>query len=155
MNKKKLIGKKTLIFSILLILEVTLYCVIIHAINEYREKRVYTSGNEYVQTIDCAPIFDKYPNAQFKITFDIRTSIPGNILVYQQNHDSSKYMFSEVINVTQEFQTFELIVRPKLYDKRENMSYLSFYGEYGSGVIPEVKNINIEIYNNQEITYDE
>ena len=52
--------------------------------------------------------------------------------------------FWERINVSEEFQKFTLVVEPVLVNEAETSSYLAFYGEYGSGVIPTVRGISIE-----------
>ena len=48
-----------------------------------------------------------------------------------------------MINVKEEFEEVCLIVDPVLRDEGEEESYLAFYGEYGSGVIPIVRCISI------------
>ena len=106
----------------------------------------YYSTNEYVRTIDCAPIIDQYGVEQkYRIEFELKTEISGDVIVYFQNGSTSKYRISEVVNATAEFQKYILEVEPELYDVNEIEAYLSFYGEYGSGVIPTVRCIRFEV----------
>lgn len=139
-------SKKVLLCITLLIVEFILYMGADFMIKENQKKGPYTSTNEFLQTIDCAELFDKNPNKSFLLSFDIRAEKPGKVLVYQQNGSTARYSFYKDIDVTQEYQTFQLIVEPRLVDVNESKSLLAFYGEYGSGVIPEVKNISISVY---------
>lgn len=107
------------------------------------EESTFRSQNEFLKTIDCAKIFDAYPDSSFEIRFEICGTKPGKVLVYQQNGVKSRYIFEQTINVTEEFEEVCLIVDPVLRDEGEEESYLAFYGEYGSGVIPIVRCISI------------
>ena len=141
MTKKELTAlEKIIIFVFLLSLLFVGYYFAVKAMVLYK---TYSSSNEFVQTIDCAEIFDKNPNGSFWITFEIRASKEGTVQVYQQNGNGARYEFYEVVNVTQEYQEFRIKVSPVLVDPDRKSSYLAFYGEYGTGVIPKVRNISI------------
>lgn len=132
----------------LIALEVVLYMCVNYYFQIEKNKRPYTSSIEFVPTIDCAEIFNKNPGKAFEITFDIRSEKPGKVLVYQQNGSSARYSFYEYVDVTEEYQTMQIVVEPILADENEEKSILAFYGEYGTGIIPEVKNISINVKEN-------
>ena len=134
--------KKIIIFVTLIVIEV-LFFVCARWFIDYR--RIYISENEFLKTINCAEIFDDNPNATFEITFDIRAKQEGKVLVYQQNGSGSRYSFHEYIDVTEEYETMQVVVRPVLINTDEVNAFLAFFGEYGTGVIPEVRRIKIKV----------
>lgn len=111
------------------------------------KNRIYTSGIEFLRTIDCAELIDKQGiDRVYRISFELRTEIPGEILVYCQNGETSKYYFEEYINTTTDFQKYTIDVTPVVRNRDVTECYLAFYGEYGSGVIPYIKgDITFEI----------
>ena len=64
-------------------------------------------------------------------------------MLHLQNGEDCRYAFSQVIDVTEEYKEFCLVVDPVLVDETVDNSYLAFYGEYGSGIIPTVRDISI------------
>lgn len=106
----------------------------------------FFSENEFLRTIDCAPIFDSNPSGtRYKISFDLRTKTPGEMIIYQQNGNDHRYWWKPCsIKTTTDFVHYEIIIDPVLTNDEVKEAYLSFYGEYGSGVIPVVMNIVIE-----------
>lgn len=138
--------KKCAICIGLLIVELLIYWGASSLVANHNAKQpiYYRGEHEFLKTIDCAELFDAYPDSQFKLEFEICAKKPGEILVYQQNGVSYRYAFWERINVSEEFQKFTLVVEPVLVNEAETSSYLAFYGEYGSGVIPTVRGISIE-----------
>ena len=137
--------RKILIFVGLILIQTVIYMCIYQVIQEKKADRVYTSQNEFLNTVDCAEIFDENPNKTFLISFEIRAKEIGTILVYQQNGSGARYVFGESITVTQDYQLFQLEVMPILADVNEEASYLAFFGGYGTGVIPEVRRITIDV----------
>lgn len=104
------------------------------------KNRIYTSGVEFLRTIDCAELIDKQGiDRVYRISFELRTEIPGEILVYCQNGETSKYYFEEYINTTTNFQKYTIDVIPDVRNMDVTECYLAFYGKYGSGVIPYIK----------------
>ena len=147
LSKKELsLKKKLLILGCLMILEILIFLIVSNFYEVKKQKRPYATGHEFVMTIDCAEIFDSNPNKKFVISFEIRADKAGEILVYQQNGSTARYAFYEYIDVTEDYQKFDLVVSPKLSNEYEEQSMLAFYGVYGSGVIPEVKNISVSVY---------
>lgn len=106
----------------------------------------YCSENEFLKTIDCAPIIAQYGvEEKYRIEFELKTEIPGNVIVYFQNGSTSKYKISKEVNATTEFQKYVLEVEPELGDMNEKAAHLAFYGGYDSGVIPTVRRIKFEV----------
>lgn len=108
--------------------------------------KVYLSKNEFVKTINCAELFDKYGiEKEYLLSFDLKASKEGEVLVYQQNGSSYRYTFRKKIKATTEYKHYELTIKPEIHDLETKDSYLAFYGEYDSGVIPTVKKISITV----------
>lgn len=116
---------------------------------EREEARYFRASNEFLRTIDCAEVFDTYSNSSFELEFEICATKPGEVLVYQQNGAGYRYTFRHKISVTEEYTKFRLVVEPVLVDETVKESYLSFYGEYGSGVVPTVRDISIVPIDNE------
>lgn len=138
------------IFVVLMTIIIALFVCIKRYIEEIKyEKKInveYCGESEYVRTIDCASIIDEYGTDRiYRIKFELKTTIPGEINVYFQNGSTSKYQVSEFVNSTTEFQKYVLEVNPNLQDANETEAYRSFYGGYGSGVIPTVRRIEFEV----------
>jgi hypothetical protein len=106
---------------------------------------VIATVNEFAVFQDLSPIFDAQGPGTYSISADIKTSIPGNITVYTASgsveYDIGYYVancetyykrfFFNNINVTQ--------TNPGV-----SISNLSFYGTYGTGVFPSIKNVQVE-----------
>jgi len=145
--KSLTLWKKVGLCLALIVIELLLFFTLkAWIVQEKQKKRPFVSTNEFLQTVDCAEIFDANLGKTFVITFEIRAKKEGKVLVYQQNGNTSKYTFREYVDVSEEYQTCSIIVTPVLANEKEDKSMLAFYGEYGSGVIPEVRNITIEVY---------
>lgn len=141
--------KRTRIIQIIVIIGIVVIFVVLNMlINMKRLKRPieYCSGNEFVRTIDLATIIDSNYGKKLLISFDAKAEKPGTIKVYQQNGVSSKYYFSEDIDVGVEYSHYEMIVSPILSNESDYESYLAFYGVYGTGVVPTVSSIDVQVY---------
>ena len=141
------LSKKIILCVMLIVIDLIIYYFGGNLIREGKWKKTYTSKSEFLKTVNCAEIFDENPNSSFKISFEIRAEKAGNVMVYQQNGMGARYEFSEMIEVTQEYQNVQIIVTPVLDNLEETTSYLAFYGGYSSGVIPEVRKIKVEAWN--------
>ena len=107
----------------------------------------YQSENEFLRTIDCASLFDANPTGtRYKVSFDIKTKAPGKMIIYQQNGSDFRYSWDPypTIETTTEYTHYEIEIKPILVNSDVSEAFLSFYGTYGSGVIPTIKNIRIE-----------
>lgn len=129
--------RKVFIFCFLMLVIFLMYFVL--QTNIIKNK-IYSSENEFLKTIDCAKIIDEHGvDNTYRLSFELRTEIPGEILVYFQNGTTSKYYFEEYISTTTEFQKYTIDLMPVIRNVDVEESYLAFYGGYGSGVIPYVK----------------
>lgn len=148
MNERKQL-KRVLLCICLMAVELLIYfgisryITIVKAEQAAEEARYFKADREFLRTIDCANLFDAYPGYSFELKFEICAEKAGKIVVYQQNGADRRYAFGEVIDVTNEYKEFCLVVEPELVDETVKSSYLAFYGEYGSGVIPTVRDISI------------
>lgn len=129
--------------ALLLSFRISRHIAIVKAEEAAEEARYFRTKNEFLRTIDCAELFDAYPGHAFEVKFEICAEKSGEILVYQQNGSDYRYTFAQRIDVTEEYKEFSLIVEPVLVDETIESSYLAFYGQYGSGVIPTVRDISI------------
>lgn len=141
--KRGIICISIVAIELLIYMGISRYMANVKEAQRAEEARYFRTKNEFLSTIDCAELFDAYPGYSFEIKFEICAEKPGKVLVYQQNGSAQRYSFREVIDVTEEFQSFCLVVKPKLVDESQSKSMLAFYGEYGSGVIPTVRDLSI------------
>jgi hypothetical protein len=90
-----------------------------------------------------------YSRGQVTISFDIKIAAvtSGVVTVYSSN-DSPGYGFNTSISgVTTEYTRRYVVVTPSLITPGASGSNLEFYGVYGTGQIPSVKNVKIELGN--------
>lgn len=144
--KRGLICVGIIAMELLIYFGISRYIAGIKAEEARLEASTYRTQNEFLKTVDCAPIFDIYPEQSFKVTFEICSTKVGEVQMYQQNGTKARYYFEPiVISVTEDFTEVCLTVNPELKDENEKESFLAFYGEYGSGIIPTVRDIDIEV----------
>ena len=103
---------------------------------------------EFMKYADIAPIFDKHGLKEYTISFDLKSeniSKCNTMRIYCQNGNGARYQIGQNdIEITTEFKRYSVVVSPYLDDANEKYSYLAFYGTYGTGNIPTVKNVKIE-----------
>ena len=108
-----------------------------------------TSSNEFLRYADVAPIFDKYGLVQYSISFDIKsnnTTTQNTINVYMQNGSGARYSIGYIsAPVSTEYTRRAVTFTPTLANAALTESYLAFYGTYGTGNIPSVKNVKVEL----------
>ncbi|HEM6093490.1 TPA: phage tail protein [Streptococcus suis] len=104
------------------------------------------SHAEFLRTpYDLAPVFDKYGLIEYTLSFDLRASQAGQVVVYQQNGLGSKYSgLWKSLTVTTEWQRFHVTFTPTEGTMSLANSYLAFYGTYGTGVKPIIRRTKIE-----------
>lgn len=107
--------------------------------------------SEFLQYADLAPIFDRYGLVPYTVSFDIKSANITNkntMLVYMQNGSSTKYSFvSQWLPVTTSYVRQSLTATPSISNAPDTQAFLAFYGVYGSGNIPSVKNVKVELGN--------
>ncbi|NQM35684.1 hypothetical protein HO411_02635 [Streptococcus suis] len=115
--------------------------------DEYTE--IFNSEQSYAEFLrtpyDLAPVFDKYGLIEYTLSFDLRASQAGQVVVYQQNGSGSKYSgLWKSLTVTTEWQRFHVTFTPTEGTMSLANSYLAFYGTYGTGVKPIIRRTKIE-----------
>ena len=118
--------------------------------NYFKNSDVERTGTrEFVNSLnwDMSPIFDKFgTDIYYTISFDIKSKVAGNINVYAQNGNGTKYgIGSKALNVSTTYQRLSYTFKPSLNSSTETRSLLAFYGSYDSGRIPTIKNVKLEI----------
>lgn len=107
------------------------------------------SLDEFLRYADIAQIFDGYGIRQYTISFDIKsanTSVQNTFRVYMQNGSGARYSFAVVyVPVTTIYSRQSVTITPSISDVNLTQSYLAYYGVYGSGNKPTVKNVKVEI----------
>lgn len=110
-----------------------------------------TSLDEFLRYADVAPIIDGYGMRQYTISFDIKSaniSVQNSFKLYMQNGNGARYIFAAVfVPVTTSYSRQSVTIIPTYADVGRTQSYLAYYGIYGSGNKPTVKNFKIEIGN--------
>ncbi|WP_246578960.1 phage tail spike protein [Clostridium algidicarnis] len=109
-----------------------------------------SSGREYITTFDLAPIFELHGlDKRYSLSMDIKTtSMQGlTTVVYMQNGNGTKYSFVDIqVGVGTEYRRIKFEgIKPTLINDKESKAMLSFYGGYGTGNFPVVKNIKLEL----------
>lgn len=106
---------------------------------------VIATAHEFAIFADITPIFDTYGTGIYSISADIKSEVPGDITVYTASgaveynigyytaacESYYKRFYFNNINVTHT-------------DPAVTYSNLSFYGTYGTGRKPSIKNVQIE-----------
>ncbi|MDY7595266.1 phage tail protein [Streptococcus suis] len=115
--------------------------------DEYTE--IFNSEQSHAEFLptpyDLAPVFDKYGLIEYTLSFDLRASQAGQVVVYQQNGSGSKYSgLWKNLTVTTEWQRFHVTFTPTEGTMSLANSYLAFYGTYGTGVKPIIRRVKIE-----------
>lgn len=94
---------------------------------------------------DLAPLIDEYGlNREYTISFDLKSAVAGQIRVYSQNGSTFRYNIgTHIFNATTEYQRYSLTFKPEKSAafETETRSLLAFFGTYGTGRIPTVRNV--------------
>lgn len=115
----------------------------------------YENQDEFLRHEDLAPIFEEYgPDQTYTLSFEMKskdTSKQDQMRVYMQTSSGTKYDFiGEVVDVSEDYQTYTFEnLRPTLNkrnlqsDNPYDTAHLAFYGGYGTGNIPVVRNVEL------------
>lgn len=141
MENKNWIKKAVFCISVVVI-EIILYLGASRYITAQKE-RYFVTGDELLRAMDCSAIFDAYAGCSFEIKFEICAEKEGTVVAYQSTPSRYDFLPMQSISVTEEYKEVCFTVSPVLVDETTNNAYLIFYGEYGSGVIPTVRDICI------------
>lgn len=111
-----------------------------------RWSKEYISDTEFLRTVDCAPIIDKHGvGIDYEVSFDIKTNIPGEVIVYFLDGVNTKYQYEVSIESTTEYVRHTIKMVPQISNPNMQNAYLAFYGYYGSGVKPSVRNLSFRV----------
>jgi prepilin-type N-terminal cleavage/methylation domain-containing protein len=115
----------------------------------YMSPTAKTSGNEFMQFTDLAPIIDKYGLVKYQLSFDIKsanTASQATMAVYFQNGSGARYNgLAQNVPVTTSYTSQTLTFTPFVYDATTVQSILAFYGTYGTGNIASVTNVRLQL----------
>lgn len=114
----------------------------------YTSSAEIASSNEFVQYADLAPIIDRYGLKKYQISFDIKSASiasANTVNVYLQNGSGARYTFSANVPVTTSYERRTVTVTPAGPNTAFAQSILAFYGTYGTGNRPTIKNVRIEL----------
>lgn len=107
---------------------------------------VIGTTSEFVQYANLAPIFDTYGLQPYSLSLDLKAAKAGPVLVYMQNGSTTRYSFvNQSVSATTDYQRFTFNnLTPAISTISDTAATLAFYGTYGSGVIPSIKNVRVE-----------
>ena len=92
--------------------------------------------------IDLTPILEV--GKEYTITFEIKGSIDGHILIYSSN-SAQKYKINEyVLENTTEYQRFGFTFTPQNGNSQHTETKIALYNIYTTGNKPSIRNIQIE-----------
>lgn len=115
----------------------------------YTSSAEKTSSNEFMQYMDMAPIIDRYGLTKYQLSFDIKSANTANVSsvnVYFQNGSGARYGGLGVnVSVTTSYSHKVLYFTPSMTNSSLAASMLAFYGNYNTGNIPTVKNVQIQL----------
>ncbi|WP_181127822.1 hypothetical protein, partial [Parapedobacter indicus] len=106
-----------------------------------------TSNREYLLWGNLSVFNSIYSRGQITISFDIKVPVPGPIQVYSSNLSADWHFIETVEIATTEYERHSVTVIPIRRTYNTGKSNLEFYGVYGTGRIPTVKNVKIEVGN--------
>lgn len=125
---------------------------------EYVREPSASGYREFVNTIDLNPYIEKYGlDKTYKLSFDGYAEKSGWVSFYLNSGNGSTYDFVKINNEKKfssgsgwstSWSHHEYFVK---FSKRwcdtayMDTSHLAFYGIYGTGIIPHVKNIKLEV----------
>ena len=155
MEKSKRIVVQVLICMGLLCVIWGGYFVVEKGIKNAKERELwskeYTSDTEFLSTVDCAPIIDKHGvGIDYEVSFEIKTNIPGEVIVYFLDGVDTKYQYEVPIQATTEYVRHTVKMVPQISNPNIQNAYLAFYGYYGSGVKPSVRNLSFKVEEDDE-----
>ena len=110
-------------------------------------------SNEFLQYVNLAPYIDKYGLKKYRLSFDIKStdsSVQSTISIYFQNGSTAKYSMSPnqlKVTASGAYTNHVIEFTPSLSNTTDTQSILAFYGAYGTGNRPVVKNVRFELAN--------
>ena len=106
---------------------------------------VIATASEFAVFQDLSPIFDTYGTGSYSITADIKTPKPGSITVYTASGGVEYDIGYFSASCDTYYKTFYFNnISVTQTNPAQTVSNLSFYGGYGSGLFPSIKNVQVE-----------
>lgn len=107
---------------------------------------LHSTDSEMIRVMDCEPVINLEKTTTYLISCDIKAEKSGKVEVLMKSNDHSipHYTIPELIYIdaTEEYQHFERQVQIEEINRDCCETYLSFFGTYGTGVFPYVKNVS-------------
>lgn len=103
------------------------------------------NNREYCHVGDVAAIITKYGLQRYVMEFDGRSDIEGNFSIYLLPGGENAYSIYNISHtLTTDWQHYELSFVARLKGNlQKKEAQLSFYGSYGTGKVPHIKNFKI------------
>lgn len=99
-------------------------------------------ANEFLSYMDIAPVLDAHGTGVYTLSFDVKAAKAGKLTVYFSG--SRKYSFLlDQVDVTTDWQRLVLPLDIFLENAGNKTAMLSFFGTYGTGVIPTVRRVRL------------
>lgn len=125
------------------------------AVNEIRiggrnllpNSEIEKTGFEYLQYIDPTTLFDQHGVGEFMLSFEIKVSVAGTVLLYSTpgEYSSFKYVFASVgIEATTNYVRHKFLINIGLNNPSSVNSSISFYSGSWNGGYIYIKNVKIE-----------
>ena len=106
---------------------------------------VIATASEFAVFQDLSPIFHTYGTGSYSITADIKTPKPGSITVYTASGGVEYDIGYFSASCDTYYKTFYFNnISVTQTNPAQTVSNLSFYGGYGSGLFPSIKNVQVE-----------
>lgn len=107
------------------------------------------SSNEWMQIgNDTTSIFDQYGLVPYTVSFEAKSEIAGDFMLYSTSGSNPKYSWTKTtINLTTDWQYFTYTFTPTLNASDSTWSRISIYGTYETGKIPSIRNAKLELGN--------
>ena len=107
------------------------------------------SSDEWMQIgNDTTSIFDQYGLVPYTVSFEAKSEIAGDFMLYSTSGSNPKYSWTKTtINLTTDWQYFTYTFTPTLNASDGTWSRISIYGTYDTGKIPSIRNAKLELGN--------
>lgn len=100
---------------------------------------------EYCHVGNAKPIFEKHGLQRYVVEFDGRSEVAGRISFYSLSGGNYGYTIPYAhLQFTTDWQHYKIGFIPTILNNSTEGNYtLSFFGDYGSGRVPHIKNFKI------------
>ena len=112
-----------------------------------------TGANEYLQIRNIYPEVDEHGLVEYTVSFDIKATKAGAGKIYFMPGAETNFKYGSLprqknINVTTEWQRVYMTFTPELLHEDKANFPVCVYFTYGTGCIPTVKNLKLELGSN-------